>query len=319
MNSSKAPANVVASVHQRLLNLAHQGEGDFQTLLTRYGLERLMYRVTRLDTEGRFILKGALAFCLWEGKLHRATRDLDFLGSGDSSVAHFAEFFHAVCHLEVEEDGIRLDEQSLEVRQMREDEEYQGVRVQLMARLGTSRIPLAVDFGFGDVVMPPPAEVEFPALLGFPKPRLLAYHRETVIAEKFWIMSQLGINNTRLKDYYDLWALARRFSFEGNALCQAISATFGRRNTAIPVEIPVGLTIDFSDNPLKQRQWVSFLKKGRFIDEHMTLAEVVPLLQDFLMPPAQALVAGQPFSQSWPAGGPWQNQDTLSSSTPGDV
>jgi hypothetical protein len=312
MNPRKPPTNVVASVHQRLLNLAQQGEGDFQTLLTRYGLERLMYRLTRLDTEQRFILKGALAFCLWEGKLHRATRDLDFLGSGDSSAAYFAEFFRAVCRLEVEEDGIRLDEQSLEVRQMREDEDYRGVRVQLVARLGTARIPLIVDFGFGDVVTPPPAEVEFPALLGFPKPRLLAYHRETVIAEKFWIMSQLGINNTRLKDYFDLWTLAQRFSFEGEALCQAIRATFARRDTAIPAATPVALTAAFSDSPLKQSQWASFLKRGRLVKEPVGLADVIPMLYDFLMPPAQALVAEQPFSQSWPAGGPWQNQDAPS-------
>jgi hypothetical protein len=307
--NSQAPANVVASVHQRLLNLAHQGEGDFQTLLTRYALERLMYRVTRLDSEGHFILKGALAFCLWEGKLHRATRDLDFLGSGDSSAAYFAQFFDDVCHLEVEEDGIRLDEQSLEVRQVREDEEYQGVRVQLMARLGTARIPLTVDFGFGDVVTPPPAEVEFPALLGFPKPRVLAYHRETVIAEKFWIMVHLEKANTRLKDYYDLWTLATHFSFEGETLCQAMQATFARRKTAIPAEIPIGLTSDFSDSPLKQSQWVSFLKKGRLVEASINLAEVIPLLRDFLMLPAQAQVAGQPFEQSWPAGGPWQKQD----------
>ncbi len=310
--NSQAPARVVASVHQRLLNLAQKGEGDFQTLLTRYALERLMYRVTRLDTEGLFILKGALAFCLWEGKLHRATRDLDFLSSGDSSAAYFAAFFGDVCHLEVEEDGIRLDEQSLEVRQVREDEEYQGVRVQLVARLGTARIPVTVDVGFGDVVTPPPAEVEFPALLGFPKPRVLAYHRETVIAEKFWIMVHLEQANTRLKDYYDLWTLATRFSFEGETLCQAMQATFARRKTAIPAEIPIGLTPDFSDNPLKQSQWASFLKKSRLVKESITLTEVVQILRDFLLPPAQALVAGQPFEQSWPAGGPWQNQDAPS-------
>lgn len=278
-------------------------------LLTRYGLERLMYRVTRLDTEGRFILKGALAFCLWEGRLHRATRDLDFLGSGDSSAASFAAFFRAICDLEVEEDGIRLDEQSLEIRQMREDEEYQGVRVQLMARLGTSRIPLTVDFGFGDVVTPPPAEVDFPALLGFPKPRLLAYHRETVIAEKFWIMVHLEQANTRLKDYYDLWTLAKRFSFEGEALCQAMQATFARRKTALPAETPIGLTVDFCADPLKQSQWTSFLKKGRLVKEPIGLADVMPVLRDFLMPPVQAMAAEQPFSQSWPAGGPWQDQD----------
>lgn len=308
MNLRKAPPNVTASVHQRLLNLVQKGEGDFQTLMTRYALERVMYRVSQMEQGKQLILKGAMVFCLWGGRLHRSTRDLDFLGSGESDAAYFWEFFRELCRLEVEEDGIRLVEESLLVRQMREDEEYQGVRIELLARLGTARIPLVIDVGFGDVVTPDPAEVEYPALLNFPKPRVRAYPRETVVAEKFWIMNQLGMNNTRLKDYYDLWTLSRNFSFDGQLLCQAIQATFARRKTALSTEIPIALTPAFNENPLKQRQWASFLKKGRFIDEHMTLAEVVPLLQDFLMPPAQALVAGHPFAQSWPAGGPWQSQ-----------
>lgn len=319
MNPRMAPPGVTASVHQRLLNLVQKGEGDFQTLMTRYALERVMYRVSQMEQGKQLILKGAMVFCLWGGRLHRSTRDLDFLGSGESDAAYFREFFLELCRLEVEEDGIRLVEESLKVRQMREDEDYQGVRIELLARLGTARIPLIIDVGFGDVVTPDPAEVEFPALLNFSKPRVRAYPRETVVAEKFWIMTQLGINNTRLKDYYDLWTLSKHFAFDGQLLCQAIQATFARRKTMLPTDIPIALTSTFYENPLKQRQWASFLKKGRFIDEHLPLTEIIPLLHDFLIPPVQALVAGQPFEQSWPAGGPWQNQDAPSSEEPEDI
>ena len=312
MNPQKAPKNVAASVHQRLLNLAHKEQENYLDVLRRYALERTMYRVSQTRQGNQFILKGAMVFCLWQEKPHRATRDLDYLGSGESDVAYFREFFRDLCHLEVEEDGLRLVEESIIARQMREDEEYQGVRIEMVARLENARIPLVIDIGFGDVVTPPPVEVEFPSLLHFPRPRIRAYHRETVIAEKFWILSQLGMNNTRLKDYYDLWTLAKHFSFEGEALCQAMQATFARRNTSLLRERPVALTPAFSENPLKQSQWASFLKKGRLVKESIDLAEVIPVLQDFLMPPAQALVAGQPFAQSWPAGGPWQSQEVLS-------
>lgn len=306
MNQRKAPKDVAASVHQRLLNLAHQEQEDFIDLLRRYALERLMYRVSQTKQGNQLILKGAMVFCLWQEKLHRVTRDLDFLGSGNSDAEYFREFFRDLCRLEVEDDGIRLVEESVVVRQMREDEEYQGVRVQLVSRLGAARVPLTVDFGFGDIVTPPAAEVEFPALLSFPRPRVRAYPRETVVAEKFCIMVQLGMANTRLKDYYDLLVLSQNFSFEGHLLCQAMQATFARRSIVLPAEIPVALTSAFSEYPLKQSQWTSFLKKGRLVKESLSLADVVPVLSDFLLPPAAALVAAAPFGQLWPAGGPWQ-------------
>ena len=304
---SPQPArNVVASVHQRLLNLAQQQGENFQDMLRRYALERLLYRVSRMDDAQQFVLKGALLFYLWSEKPHRATRDLDFLGSGESDVARFERFFRELCQLEVEADGLTMIEESLVVRQMREDEQYQGVRVQLLAKLGSARIPLQIDIGFGDVVTPAPVEVEFPTLLHLPKPRLRAYPRETVVAEKFCIMTQLDMANTRLKDFYDIWTLAGQFAFDGPLLCQAIQATFARRKALLPSAMPIALTPAFSENPLKQSQWTSFLKKGRLEQERLSLADVVPLLHDFLMPPTLALGAGEPFAQTWPAGGPWQ-------------
>jgi predicted nucleotidyltransferase component of viral defense system len=303
--SSQKPVNIVASVHQRLLNLAQKRQENFQDILRQYALERLLYRVSRLDQSRQFILKGALLFSLWDETPHRATRDLDFLGSGESDVARFEPFFRDLCQLEVEADGITLIPESLVVMQVREDEEYEGVRVKVLAKLGNARIPIQIDIGFGDVVTPAALEVEFPTLLDLPKPLLRAYPRETVIAEKFCIMVQLEMANTRLKDYYDLWVLAQNFSFEGQLLCQAMQATFARRNIVLPAAVPVALTSAFSDNLLKRSQWASFLKKGRLAEESLSLADVIPVLQDFLLPPAAALVAVAPFAQFWPAGGPW--------------
>ena len=145
----------------------------------------------------------------------------------------------------MEEDGLRLVEESIIVRQVREDEAYAGVRVELLTKLGNARILIQIDIGFGDVVTPAPVEVEFPTLLSFPKPHVRAYPRETVVAEKFWIMTQLGMGNTRLKDYYDLWVLPNNFSFEGPLLCQAIQATFARRKTLLPSAIPIALDPGF--------------------------------------------------------------------------
>lgn len=308
--SSQRPHNMVASVHQRLLNLAVKRQEPFQVVLTRYALERLLYRLGQSDAANRFILKGALLFWLWDEQLHRATRDLDLLGSGDNSVEQCEQLFRALCALPVEADGLIWLPESVEVRQMREDEEYEGLRVQLEARLGNARIPVQVDIGFGDAVTPAALEVEFPTLLNFPAPRLRAYPRETVVAEKLWILVQLGMANSRLKDFYDLWVLGHRFSFEGAMLAQAIQATFARRRTPLPGETPLALTATFAENQGKQVQWQAFLRKGKLEVEASGLGAVVNFLQGFLLPPMQALTSHQPFLLIWPAGGPWEEKTT---------
>ncbi|HEY7124722.1 MAG TPA: nucleotidyl transferase AbiEii/AbiGii toxin family protein [Ktedonobacterales bacterium] len=306
--SSHRAHNIVASVHQRLLNLAAKQQQPFQVLLTRYALERLLYRLGQSAEASRFILKGALLFWLWDEHLHRATRDLDLLGSGDNSVEHWEQLFRSICSLPVEADGLVWLPESVVVRQMREDEEYEGLRAQIEARLGNARIPVQVDIGFGDAVTPAALEAEFPTLLDFPAPRLRAYPRETVVAEKFWIMAQLGMANSRLKDFYDLWVLGHRFAFEGAVLAQAIQATFARRRTPLPSETPLALTGLFGDDRSKQVQWQAFLSKGKLEVEASGLGAVVGFLQGFLLPPTLALPSEQPFALVWPAGGPWQEK-----------
>ncbi len=298
-----APRNLPASVHQRLLNLAHQQHLPFERVLSRYGVERLLYRLSQSPHRERFILKGAMLFLLWKEALHRPTRDLDLLGQGEDSRERLEEVFRDLCRTPVEKDGLRFLPDSVSAEEIREEEVYGGIRVRLLTMLGKSRIPLQVDVGFGDAVTPPAQEADFPALLSFPTPRLQVYPHETVIAEKYQAMVAMGLLNSRMKDFYDLWTLAREFSFSGPALCQAIAATFARRRTALPEETPTALTPAFSRDEVKGTQWKGFLSRSEL--EAISLPEVVALLGDFLTPPTKALVEGRPFKRSWPPGGPW--------------
>jgi hypothetical protein len=302
--NKKRPGNVAASVRQRLFNHARQHKDDFQYVLTRYGLERLLYRLSKSPHAGTFVLKGAALFQLWSGHPHRPTRDLDLLGYGEPTADRIEKIFREVCSLSVHDDGLIFDH-TICAEQIKEDDKYQGVRLRTEARLGNAKIPLQIDVGFGDVVTPGAVDVIYPTLLDQPAPTLRAYPRETVVAEKFQAMVMLGIFNSRMKDFYDLWILARQFAFEGPTTCQAIQATFTRRQTELPLRTPLALTMDFAADGSKAIQWRAFLRKAKLIDESVPLSEVVDSLEPFLMEPTRAIVAGKPFAQQWLPGGPW--------------
>jgi len=201
--------NLPASVRQRLLNLSRERGEDFNFTLTRYANERLLYRLARSPYRDQFVLKGAALFQVWSESLYRPTRDVDLLGFGDSTATGIGSVFHELCVLEVEPDGLRLLPDSVRAEEIRDQQEYGGLRVHLMADLDGAQIALQVDVGFGDAVTPGIEEADFPTLLDFPAPHLRTYPRETVIAEKFEAMVRLGIVNTRMKDFYDVWQLAR--------------------------------------------------------------------------------------------------------------
>jgi predicted nucleotidyltransferase component of viral defense system len=207
--------NLTASVRARLMNLARQGREDFGEVLSRYARERLLYRLSASDYRERFVLKGALLFSYWAGAPHRPTRDLDLLGRGEPDMALLEEAFRDICRAEVEPDGLAFLEDSVRGERIKEEEEYEGVRLRLTAALGNARIPLQVDVGFGDAVVPAPEEVAFPTLLGMPAPQLKAYRRETVVAEKFEAMVKLGMLNSRMKDFYDVWELSQKIRLRG--------------------------------------------------------------------------------------------------------
>jgi hypothetical protein len=244
------PRNLPRSVHDRLLALAHQRQEDFQMVLTHYALERLLYRLSVSAHRDTFILKGAMLFALWTARRQRPTKDLDLLGRGEPSLERLAAIFREVCGQPVEEDGLVFHPETVHAGRIREDEEYEGARVQLQSRLGNARITLQIEVGFGDAITPGPETVVYPPMLPFPAAQVLAYPRETVVAEKFQAMVQLGVANSRLKDFYDVWLIAQQFAFTGPPLVAALTATFARRRTALPTAAPLALTAEYyADTP----------------------------------------------------------------------
>ena len=302
---SKRIVDVPASIRARLLALARGAGTEFQSVLVRYALERLMYRLSISDQGRRFVLKGALLFEIWSSDRLRATQDADFLHLGMADPGELKRIFQTICAVVVEDDGLRFLPETVEAAEIREDQAYGGTRVTLEARLGKAVIPLQIDVGLGDAVVPPPIEVDFPTLLNQPAPHLAAYARETAIAEKFEAMVSLDLPNSRMKDFFDLWVLCQRFSFRGNILQGAIRATFERRGTAIPGELPTALTIRFSDDPAKRGQWKAFTTRGRLAVKPPDLRTAIESIGGFLGPIIRASKEGRQFTAQWKPLGPW--------------
>lgn len=304
MNSPQ-PVNLAASVHQRLLNLSQATGEDFNFLLARYAIERLLYRLSQSRHADKFVLKGALLFLVWAVPVHRPTRDLDLLGFGDSSAQQLARVFREICLVDVAPDGIAFDPETIHVRPIREEQAYGGQRITLTSVLGRARIPSRVDIGFGDTVVPSAIEASYPTLLEFPAPRIQVYPKETMIAEKLHAMVTLDMSNSRMKDFFDLWTLARLFHFDGNTLVRAIQATFRRQQTPLPQGIPVAFTPEFCESPDKVIQWRAFVRRNRVGSEGADLSRIAAELTLFLLPPLQAAARGLAFSANWGPSGPW--------------
>ncbi len=304
--NDKRGKNLAASVRDRLLALARERGEDFQLLLTQYGLERLLYRLSQSGYQDRFILKGAMLFVLWNHQPHRPTRDVDFLAFGDSSEAGLEATFRDLCNVTVEDDGLTLMTDSVQVEVIRDETEYGGIRVKLLGNLAGARVPIQADIGFGDAVTPEANEIEYPTLLGSPAPHLRAYPRETVVAEKYQALVYLGLANSRMKDFYDLWVIACKFNFNGETLSKAIHNTFSRRQTPLPGHTPSGLSTEFHEDAQKNKQWNAFLRKGALSSNPPSLTDVCLLLERFLIPPTRAMIDKQEFTAKWEPGGPWR-------------
>lgn len=284
MNARAAIRDMAASVRQRLLNRSRDTGEGFQILLTRYGIERLLYRLSRSEYADQFLLKGALLFDLWYEKPLRPTRDADLLRFGSAEVDSVRQVFQEVCGREVEEDGINFEPASVVAEEIRLNAVYPGIRVRLRGQIGSARVPIQVDVGFGDAVVPGPEEIEYPTLLEFPAPVLRAYTVYTVIAEKFHAVVLLGEENTRLKDYFDLHAIIGREEPEAGVLIEAIRATFERRDTSLPEETPPGLTDAFAENEEKIIQWRNFLSRNQLDASGILLPVLVEDLRGFFDP-----------------------------------
>lgn len=254
---AKAPANIAASAKARLLALARAEGQPFDVLLVRFALERLLYRLSISAQRDNFILKGGLLVTLWLEDSNRVTRDMDFLAFGDASAARLIADFSTIMQIEAD-DGLVFDTKGLAAKPIREEAEYGGMRLSTIALLERTRIPVTIDLGFGDAIAKPADPIAYPTLLDFPDPEIRVYPPATVIAEKFQAMVALGIANSRMKDYYDLWALPRSCTITPDDLDAAIAATFERRDTKIPAEPPPGLSSAFFEDRDKQRQWAAY-------------------------------------------------------------
>ena len=294
-------SKLAASVQARLQNHARASKRPFQELLQYYAMERFLYRLSTTSHRARFVLKGALMLHVWDAPLARATKDLDFLGRLDNSLENLER---EVCAADVEPDGMVFDPATVKTERIKEDADYEGVRVRFVGLLGKARVAMQVDVGFGDIITPGAENITYPALLDFPAPTLSGYPRETVVAEKFQAMVYLRTLNSRMKDFYDVWLLASQFAFDGEMLAKAIAATFENRETAIDVA-PIAFTPDFTEQGSTLAQWTAFRKKLPNAECPETLAEVVPLLAKFLLPIARASERGESFEGRWTAGGPW--------------
>jgi predicted nucleotidyltransferase component of viral defense system len=298
-----APRDLAASVRQRLLNLAKSRGEDFNFVLIRYALERLLYRLSQSRHADAFILKGAMLFPLWAGSPHRATKDMDLLGHGPPRLDRLAQVFREISTISAE-DGLSFLPETVEATQIREGAIYDGIRVTMQARLGNARVHLQVDVGFGDAVTPEPQQAEYPTLLDMPAPRVRIYPREAVIAEKLQAMVELGLANSRMKDFFDVWFLSRHFEFDSATLASAIRATFDRRKTPLPAELPTALTAAFAEDRAKQTQWRALGTKGRLAEEAASLADVVAQIRGFLEP-VIAAAAGRAAPDHWKPAQGW--------------
>lgn len=268
------------SVQVRLARHAKDIGVDPNLVLTRYGLERYLYRLSRSRYAERFVLKGALLLLVWLGETLRPTRDADLLGFGELTDDDLLAIFREVCDVAVEPDAATFDAESVKVASIRDGDAYGGRRMTVRGRIGTAKVSVQVDIGIGDAVTPAPEWLEYPSLLGFPPARLRAYPRETVIAEKLHAIVLLGMRNSRMKDYFDLHAILLEDAQDETLLSRAIAATFDRRRTALPMGVPTGLSDEFSIDVGRQAQWRAFLSKNRL--QGPALEEVVDTLRERL-------------------------------------
>ncbi len=270
--------NVAASVRRRLLNLSQARRADYNALLTQYAIERFLYRLSKSELADRFVLKGAMLFRVWAADLHRPTKDLDLLGFGDATPDAVAIAVRQIIATPVPDDGLRFDPATVTATEVREEQEYGGIRAKLVATLGQARIAVQVDVGFGDAIIPQPKVEAFPTLLDQEAPKLRMCPPETVIAEKLETIVRFGLANSRMKDYYDLLVIFRKCDPDSYVLAKAIAATFARRATVVPVEAPTGLSDAFARDPIARRRWPEFLSRLRIEDAPEDLAEVVKMI-----------------------------------------
>lgn len=304
MNPSniRGTRNIADSVRQRLKNQATQDKRPFAELLQYYAMERFLYRLTQSSHASRFILKGALMLRVWQSPQFRPTMDIDMLGETSNEIDDICAQVADIISVEVD-DGLVFDAATIRGEKIKEDADYEGVRVRFIGTLDNARVNMQIDVGFGDIIHPKPIEAELPTILDSPAPKLFCYSRESAIAEKFEAMIKLRELNSRMKDFYDIWLLSRQFEFDGNKLTEAIRLTLENRDTEIP-DVITAFTDEFIKT--KNKQWAAFQK--RLAQEYVpaNFSEVVAGVETFLQPIASSLYAREEFKQKWSLSDSWK-------------
>lgn len=294
--------NVAASIRQKLLNKSKADNRPFNETLQYYAMERFLYRLSQSKHVDRFILKGALMLQVWESSKYRPTMDIDMLGKTSNQIEPIIQQVDDIIRVAVEPDGIEFSSKSVTAERIKEDADYEGVRVSFEGTLDSAKIPMQIDIGFGDKVHPQPTKSDMPTILELPKPYILCYSKESAIAEKFEAMVKLGEINSRMKDFYDIWLLSRQFDFNGEDLAKAITLTFNQRSTEIPENIE-SFSGDFATS--KQTQWQAFRNrlKQDFIPE--SFIDVINHNHIFLNPIIKSINEALPYKSTWVAPNKW--------------
>ncbi|MBU4346888.1 MAG: nucleotidyl transferase AbiEii/AbiGii toxin family protein [Candidatus Omnitrophica bacterium] len=302
----KEVKNIEASVKARLQNKAKETNRPFAEVLQYYGMERFLYRFSKSKYANKFVLKGALLFTVWQIPERRTTLDIDFLARFDNQVANIEKVMRDVCNVTVDPDGLIFDAKTVKGQKIKEDADYEGVRVKFVGFLDRSRIPMQIDVGFGDIVYPKTKMIDYPVILDFPKPHLKGYPAESVISEKFEAMIKLGLLNSRMKDFYDIWLMMRQFDFNGTDITEALKKTFKHRKTDLPERKPLFAEEIYDEKSDRQTLWMAFLSKGDIKHAPDKLAITAKEIENFLIEPIGALNKGLKFTKEWKAPGPWK-------------
>ena len=298
--------NIEASIRDRLKNKTKDTNCSFSELLQYYGMERFLYRFSRSKYVDKFILKGALMFTVWQVPGRRTTLDIDFSAHYDNQIAAIEEVINDVCNVGVIPDGLVFDPSTIKGQRIKENADYEGIRVKFRGFLGRTRITMQIDVGFGDVIYPKPTAIDYPVILDLPKPHLKGYPAESVISEKFEAMVKVGLLNNRMKDFYDILLMMRQYDFNGTELVEALKRTFEHRKTPLPEHKPLFAEEIYNEKSDRQALWKAFLQKGDIKNAPEKLCTTAREIEKFLISPLNAIHRGQEFSKHWEASGLWR-------------
>lgn len=287
---TKETKNIGLSIKMRLWKIAAENKRDkndnqiYQLLAIRYIQERLLYRLSRSRFCERFCLKGGALLYAYEQFNARPTMDIDFLGNNiNRDVDDIKAVFGEIVSTDLPEDGITFDAAKITAEEITVNKEYHGVRLTIIAQIDTMVQPVSMDIGFGDVVTPAPQVIDYPTLIeGLPIPTIYAYSLETVIAEKFEAMISLSVDNSRMKDFFDVYGLLKHHEIDMEVLGQAIEATFSTRNTQM-VETPALFTSTFANDVRRSNYFQGFLKRIKW-KEKLEFCDVCSYIVDKLKP-----------------------------------